>query len=76
MSVLLWELGAVGFLFHFPVKTSVCSKDEQEHAKYSVESDRAKLECDTCSKAIEVIKAMISLAETCDEVLCWDSLDQ
>lgn len=58
------------FLFHFSVKASRCSKDEQEHAKYSTESDRAGAERDTCSKATKVVKATISLAKTCDEVPC------
>lgn len=52
------------FLFHFPVKDSSYSKDEQEHVKYSTESDRAGAECDTCSKATEVVKGTISLADT------------
>lgn len=52
------------FLFHFPVKASSCSKDEQKHVKYSTENDRAGAECDTCFKAIQFVKAMISLAET------------
>lgn len=38
--------------------------------KYSAESDRAGAEHDTCSKAIKVVKTVISLAETRDTMLC------
>jgi len=58
------------FFFHFSVKASSCSKDECEHMKYSAESHRSGAVRDTCSKAIKVVKATVSLAETCDEVPC------
>lgn len=64
MSVLPWNLELWVFLFHFSVKDSSCSQDEQEHTKYSAESDRAGAEHDTCSMAIKFVKATISLAET------------
>lgn len=52
------------FLFHFPLKDSSYSKDEQEHVKYSAESDTVGAECGTCSKATEVVKGTISLVDT------------
>lgn len=52
------------------MKASRCSKDEQERAKQHTESDGAGAERDTCSKAMKVVKATISLAKTCDEVPC------
>ncbi|EOB00654.1 hypothetical protein Anapl_02502 [Anas platyrhynchos] len=57
------------------MKASSYSKDKVEHVKHCTENDRTvarltRAERDTCSKAINVVKATFFLAETCDEVPC------